>query len=119
MTGASIAINGDRIIELDVTDKVEAAFFAEEVINAEGKLAIPGMVDCHTHTIQQFLRGSVVDEPPIVWIRILVPYEARLNAEDRYHAARLACLQMLKAGITTFADSGTGDMVPVIQAVQR
>ncbi|WP_338827512.1 amidohydrolase family protein [Neomoorella thermoacetica] len=119
MAGASIAINGDRIIELDVTDKVEAAFFAEEVINAEGKLAIPGMVDCHTHTVQQFLRGSVVDEPPIVWIRILVPYEARLNAEDRYHAARLACLQMLKAGITTFADSGTGDMVPVIQAVQE
>lgn len=116
---ASIAIDGNRIVEIGPTSSVEASFIANEIIDTKGKLAIPGMIDCHTHTVQQFLKGGVVGEPPIVWIRILVPYEAKLNERDRYHAARLACLQMIRAGITTFADSGTGDMVPVIQAAQE
>ena len=116
---ASIAIDGDNIIEIGKMDLIDTVFTSDEVINAKGKLAIPGMVDAHTHTVQQFLRGCVIDEPPIVWIRILLPYEAKLNEQDRYHAARLSCLQMLRAGITTFADSGTGDMVPVIQVVQE
>lgn len=116
---ASIVIDGDNIIEIGKMDLIDTVFTSDEVINAKGKLAMPGMVDAHTHTVQQFLRGGTIEEPPIVWIRILVPYEAKLNEQDRYHAARLSCLEMLKAGITTFADSGTGDMVPVIQVVQE
>ena len=34
------------------------------------------MVDGHTHTCQQLLRGRVADEYPMVWTRFLVPFEA-------------------------------------------
>lgn len=115
----AIAINADRIVDIGPSDILCASYEAENIIDGHNKFAMPGMVDCHTHTAQQFLRGSVVDEAPIVWIRILVPYEFKLNEQDRYHAARLACLQMIKAGITMFADSGTGDMIPIIQAVEE
>jgi 5-methylthioadenosine/S-adenosylhomocysteine deaminase len=69
--------------------------------------------------VQQFLKGGTVDEPPIVWRRILVPYEATMNPEDRYHAARLYCIQALRAGITMFADAGSMDMTGTIEAAKE
>jgi len=115
----AVAIDRDKIVSIGPSKKLEESFVASEVIDAKGKLAMPGMIDCHTHTVQQFLRGGVVGERPIVWIRVLIPFEAKCNEQDRYHAARLAILQMLKNGITTLVDSGTGDMVPIIQAIQE
>ena len=42
----------------------------------------------------------------MVWARILVPFESSLNEEDVYYSAKLSCLEMIKSGTTTFADSG-------------
>jgi len=67
----------------------------------------------------QLLKGGTVDEPPIIWRRILVPYESQMTSEDRYHAARLYCIQALKAGITMFADAGSMDMTGTIQAASE
>ncbi|MCL4458297.1 MAG: amidohydrolase [Chloroflexi bacterium] len=115
----AIAITKDKIADIGQLSDIETRYQPKAVLEARDKLAMPGMVDGHTHTVQQFLRGGIVDEYPIVWIRILVPYESRLDADDRYQAAMLCCLQMIKAGITTFADSGSGDMEPVIRAVHE
>ena len=49
---------------------------------------MPGFVDGHTHLAQQLLRGGVVDEPPIIWQRILIPFETvslmRISTMARY-----------------------------------
>ena len=115
----AIVVDGNRI--LDIRDSIGAldAYEADEVIDGKNKLAMPGMVDAHTHTVQQLLKGGTVDEMPIVWRRILVPYEVRMNEQDRYHAARLYCIQALKAGVTLFADAGSMHMDGTLRAVEE
>lgn len=115
----AIAISGDTISAVGDCVALEKEYESLNVVFADGKLAMPGMYDCHAHSVQQLLKGGTVDEPPIVWRRILVPYEAGMNAEDRYHASRLYCVQALKAGITMFADAGSMDMAGTVQAVQE
>ena len=116
---ASIAIAGNRIIDIGSGEVFSAKYQPKQRLNGTDKLAMPGMYDCHTHTVQQLLKGAVIDEPPIIWRRILVPYESTMTTEDRYHAARLYCIQALKAGITMFADAGSMDMEGTIQAVKE
>ena len=94
-------------------------YSAAQSINAEGKLILPGFIDGHTHVCQQLLRGRVTDEYPMVWTRILVPFENSLTAQDVRVSAQLACLEMIKAGITCFADSGGVFMDQVAQTVDE
>lgn len=54
---------------------------------------MPGLIDGHTHTCQQLLRGRVADEYPMVWTRFLVPFESNLLPEDSYVSGQLACLE--------------------------
>ena len=119
MEDAAIAVSGRRIAAIGPSDQICSRYTSQAVLWASGKLAIPGMYDCHTHTVQQSLKGGTVDEPPIIWRRILVPYESQMTSEDRYHAARLYCIQALKAGITMFADAGSMDMTGTIQAASE
>ena len=107
LENAAIAIDQGVILEIGAAESLRGRYQPRETIGAAGKLAMPGMYDCHTHTVQQLLKGGTVDEPPIIWRRILVPYESQMTPEDRYHAARLYCLQALRAGITMFADAGS------------
>ena len=65
---------------------------------------MPGMVDGHTHTSQQLLRGRLADEYPMIWTRFLVPFESTLRSDDVYYSALLYCIQAIKAGILEIAD---------------
>ena len=76
-----------------------------------------GLVDGHTHACQQLLRGRVSDEYPMVWTRFLVPFESNLRPDDSYISGQLACLEMIKNGTTSFADSGGVHMERVADAV--
>ena len=102
----SIAISGDKILEIGPADELKIKYTAEKTLNGSGKLAMPGLVDGHTHVCQQLLRGRTIDEWPMIWTRFLVPFESNLNPEDVYHSARLACLEMIKSGTTSFIESG-------------
>jgi len=112
----SIVITGNRITAILPTAQVETAYAPESVLSGKGKLAMPGFVDAHTHTCQQLLRGKVADEYPMVWTRFLVPFESNLRPEDVYAGARLSCLEMIKNGTTSFADSGGVHMDRVVEA---
>ncbi|MCL4561922.1 MAG: amidohydrolase [Chloroflexi bacterium] len=114
--GLSIAIDQGRILAIGPASQLRKQYDPAARVEGQDKLAMPGFVDAHTHLAQQLLRGGVVDEPPIIWQRILVPFESALTEQELYTGAKLACLQMAKAGITCFADSGTGEMAPVIKA---
>ena len=116
---ADIAVKDGIIVKIGPSPELSMEYQAEEYVDGKGKLALPGLYDCHTHTVQQLLKGGTVDEPPIIWRRILVPYESAMNEEDRYHAARLYCMQALKAGIVMFADAGSMDMSGTIRAVEE
>ena len=74
-----MAVSGGRILETgkELWKKYQAA----ETINGKGKLFMPGLIDSHMHTGQQLLRGRVLDEMPMIWTRIMLPYESTLTKE--------------------------------------
>jgi 5-methylthioadenosine/S-adenosylhomocysteine deaminase len=110
-----ICIRGNRIAALVSPSASET--HGSQVIDAQGKLAMPGLIDGHTHAAQQLLRGSVMDEMPMIWARILVPFESNLTEDEAHAGGMLFCLENLKAGITTFADAGGPHMEAIAEAV--
>lgn len=79
---------------------------AERTLTGEGLLWMPGLVDGHTHTSQQLLRGRLLDEKPVIWKRVNVPFECRLDEESSRLSAQLAALEMIRSGTTGFIDAG-------------
>ena len=112
-----VAIDKTMICKIGPEAELAQEYEAEETLDGRGKLLMPGLVDGHTHTCQQLLRGRVSDEYPMVWTRFLVPFESNLRPEDSYVSGQLACLEMIKHGTTAFADSGGVYMDRVADAV--
>ncbi|MDO5348891.1 MAG: amidohydrolase family protein [Lachnospiraceae bacterium] len=80
---------------------------AKEVLNGDGKLFMPGLIDSHMHTGQQLLKGLVLDAKPIIWTRIMLPFESTLTPEKMRLSAQAAALEMIKCGTTGFIDAGS------------
>jgi 5-methylthioadenosine/S-adenosylhomocysteine deaminase len=96
-----IFIEGNRIKEIGDNLTVKA----EEVIQGEGKAAIPSFVNGHTHAAMTLLRGYADDMPLKEWLETKIwPVEAHMTEEDVYWGAKLACLEMIKTGTTFFND---------------
>jgi len=97
-----ILIEGDRIAGIG-PDIGEAE--ADEVIQAEGMAAMPGLVNAHQHTPMSLLRGFSDDLKLMDWLeRKMLPAEARMTPEDVYWGAKLAMAEMIRSGTTAFAD---------------
>ncbi|MER7496188.1 amidohydrolase [Streptomyces pharetrae] len=78
---------------------------AAERIDARGQAALPGLVNCHTHAPMVMLRGAAEDLPTEEWFNGVVwPVESNLTARDVELGARLACAEMIRGGVTCFAD---------------
>ena len=114
----SIAIKDSRILEIGDHQAMKEKYQGKETISGRGKLAMPGFVDGHTHTSQQLLRGRITDEYPVIYLRFNLPYESRLGEDDVALCTSLSCLEMIKSGITAFADAGSTDLHRVVERVQ-
>ncbi len=114
---AAIAVDGGKIVAIGDSAALQREYGPGTLLEGAGKLAMPGMVDGHTHACQQLLRGRITDEPPMVWVRFLVPFESQLEPEDVYWSAMLCCVEMIKGGVTAFADAGGRHMHEVARAV--
>lgn len=100
-----VAVCGGKIAA--VVRHGEREFQAEKVICGKGKLVMPGMMDSHMHTGQQLLKGLVLDARPIIWTRVMLPFESTLTAEKMRLSAEVAALEMIKSGTTGFVDAGS------------
>lgn len=82
-----------------------AAQPGDERIDAGGGHLVPPLVNGHTHAAMTLFRGSGGDLPLMPWLEEKIwPVEAKLDAEDVYWGARLACAEMLRSGTTRFWD---------------
>jgi 5-methylthioadenosine/S-adenosylhomocysteine deaminase len=71
----------------------------DETIDAAGAPVIPALANGHTHAAMTLFRGYGGDLPLMRWLQEKVwPVEAKLDAEDVYWGARLACLEMIRTG---------------------
>ncbi|MFO8061232.1 MAG: amidohydrolase family protein, partial [Bacillota bacterium] len=77
----------------------------EDVVDASGCAVLPGLVNAHCHAAMSLLRGYADDMPLMRWLEDRIwPAEAHLLPEDVYWGTALAALEMLRGGVTTFAD---------------
>ncbi|MFD4556396.1 amidohydrolase [Streptomyces sp. NPDC058469] len=82
-----------------------AGLAAVERVDARGQIALPGLVNCHTHAPMVALRGLAEDLPTEEWFNDVVwSVESNLTEKDVELGARLACAEMIRAGVTCFAD---------------
>ncbi len=104
VSGKAIAVKDGRV--LDIVDQDTSAYQAETVLSGSHLLWMPGLVDGHLHTSQQLLRGRLLDEKPVIWKRVNVPFESRLDEESSRLSACLAAMEMISCGTTGFVDAG-------------
>ncbi len=77
----------------------------DKTIIAKNKAALPALINGHTHAAMTLMRGYADDMQLQAWLEGKIwPLEAKLTEEDVYWGARLACLEMVKNGITVFND---------------
>ena len=78
---------------------------ADFIIDGDGAIALPGLVNTHTHAAMSLLRGYADDMILQDWLAQKIwTLEAHLTAGDVYWGTRLACLEMIRTGTTAFND---------------
>ncbi|MGB9936184.1 MAG: amidohydrolase family protein [Methanobacterium sp.] len=98
----SVMVENDKIIE--ITEKNDQKG-ADEIINGEKNVLMPGLVNTHTHLSMSLLRGLADDLPLDTWLNDHIwPVEANLTGDYCYAGALLSCIEMIKSGTTTFND---------------
>jgi len=77
----------------------------DEILDGEGMAVMPGLVNAHTHAAMTLLRGYGDDLPLMEWLQTRIwPAEASLTGDDVYWGTRLAAIEMLRSGTTSFVD---------------
>ena len=77
----------------------------DERIDGSGGVVVPGLVNGHTHAAMTLFRGYGDDLPLMTWLETRIwPAEKLLEGDDVYWGTRLACLEMIRSGTTSFVD---------------
>ncbi len=98
----SLLIKNDLISE--ISDEIDEGN-VDKVIDAEGKVLLPGFVNTHTHLSMTLFRGLADDLSLDTWLNDHIwPMEANLNGDYCYIGALLGAVELIKSGTTTFSD---------------
>ncbi|MEJ8634297.1 amidohydrolase [Streptomyces sp. MS2.AVA.5] len=101
---AAVVVHGG-VIDAVTSTREAASIEAVERIDGRGQLAMPGLINCHTHSPMVALRGIAEDMPVEEWFNDWIwPIESNLTDRVVELGARLACAEMIRGGVTTFAD---------------
>lgn len=97
-----ILINDTIIEKIEKNIKEEATY---KIIDATGKIVMPGLINTHTHIAMSIFRDTLDGYGLQEWLNDKIwPMEDKLTPEDIYYASYLSCIEMIKTGTTTFND---------------
>lgn len=101
-----VAIQGDHIVAVGMADELAQTHSAKEVIDFKGKVLMPGLVNAHTHAAMVMLRGLADDLRLDVWLMgYMMPVEREFVSPEFVKLGTvMACIEMIRAGVTCFAD---------------
>src|SRR5271169_2677523 len=102
----SVAVRGDSIVAVGPRSDVEAQYHGAQVMDARGRLVLPGFINGHTHVPMTLFRGIHDDVTLNDWLyKYIFPAEAKnVNEEFVRWGTRLAAAEQIRSGVTTFAD---------------
>jgi len=99
---ADIAIKGNKISQIE---KIKADSGFQKIIDASNMLAMPGLINTHTHLSMVLFRNYADDMPLFDWLtKKIWPLEAKLTAEAIYKGSILGIAELIKSGVTGFLD---------------
>jgi len=102
----AVAIDGTTIVAVGSAADIAAKFTASQQINTAGSIVLPGLVNTHGHAPMVLYRGLADDLRLQEWLeKYIFPAEAKTVSREMVRAGtRLAALEMIQSGTTTFAD---------------
>jgi 5-methylthioadenosine/S-adenosylhomocysteine deaminase len=102
----AVATRGDRIVAVGTRGDIDKRYEARQRLDRPEALIAPGLVNTHAHAPMSLLRGIAGDLRLQVWLeKFIFPAEAKNVTVDFVRwGTRLACLEMLLSGTTTYAD---------------
>ena len=104
LTEAAVAVAGDTITAVGPAESFND-WHTNRVIDADGGIIMPGLVNAHTHAAMTCFRGLADDLPLMTWLNDhIFPAESKLNEDMVYRGALLACAEMIRSGTTCFCD---------------
>jgi 5-methylthioadenosine/S-adenosylhomocysteine deaminase len=106
ITDGAIAIQDSKIIAVDSSAVINSTYTADEIIACNGQYILPGFVNAHTHAPMTLLRGLADDLRLDVWLMgYIMPTEREFVSPEFVRlGTKLACAEMIRSGITAFAD---------------
>jgi 5-methylthioadenosine/S-adenosylhomocysteine deaminase len=102
----AVAIRNDEILAVGKREELTARYDATRTIDAHGRIVMPGLINSHAHAAMSLFRGIADDLSLDDWLhKFIFPAEAR-NVTPDFVAwgTRLGILEMLRGGITEYAD---------------
>jgi 5-methylthioadenosine/S-adenosylhomocysteine deaminase len=101
-----VAIKSGRIVAVGKANEIDRNYAAREVVNASGKVVIPGLINGHTHVPMVLFRGLADDLDLQEWLtKYIFPAEAKNVTEDFVRVGtRLGLAEMIRSGTTTYCD---------------
>ncbi len=106
LSPGALAIDGTDIVAIDTPNAIIRGFSAAETIDELGNVVLPGLVNTHTHAPMVMYRGLADDLALMDWLqKYIFPAEAKTVSPEMVRiGTRLAALEMIESGTTTYAD---------------
>ncbi|MDQ2621599.1 MAG: amidohydrolase family protein, partial [Actinomycetota bacterium] len=105
LNGETVGLKATGGIIEAIGPDVHAEHAERPDLDAGGAWLCPPLVNAHTHAAMTLFRGHGDDLPLMRWLQEAIwPVEAKLDEEDVYWGTRLACLEMIRSGTTSFWD---------------
>ena len=102
----AVAVTGDSLVAVGSEADLRGRFEAREIVDCQGRVVMPGLVNAHTHVPMTLLRGLADDLRLDVWLLgFMMPVEREFVSPDFVRlGTQIACLELIRSGVTCFAD---------------
>lgn len=102
----AVAISGNKIVSVGPAEGIAQKCTGGEIVDCQGKVLMPGLVNGHTHVPMNLLRGLADDLRLDVWLQgYMLPVERQFVSPDFVRLGTLlACAELIRSGVTTFCD---------------
>ncbi len=102
----AVVVKDGLIVAVGPVADLNGKYEAEQTLDCTGQVIMPGLINAHTHVPMSLLRGLADDLRLDVWLYgYMLPVEREfVDEEFCYYGTLLSCAEMIRSGVTCFAD---------------